>query len=324
MRRGRLLWILLAGLIAVVFAVPAAAADFPTKPIKYIVPWGAGGSDACARVLANETSKILGQPVIVENKPGGGGTLGPATMAATSKPDGYTIAELTLPIFRYPHMYKATYDPMKDFTYIIHLTGYTFAVVVKADSPFKTFHDVVAYAKANPDQFTYCTTGPASVASTTMAMLAAKNGGIKWRNIPVSGGNAQLVATVLGGHVMAGVATSDWAPLVKSGDFRLLMIFSEKRHDSYPDVPTAKDLGYGIVVQSPYGLGGPKGMDPKVVKILHDAFKKGMESEAYQKILASYNMVSIYKNSEDYTNFTKRLWAEEKELVETLGLKKDK
>jgi tripartite-type tricarboxylate transporter receptor subunit TctC len=321
MRRRRLLSIVVMGLLMVFWISPVMSADFPTKPITYLVPWGAGGSDARARVLAKETSQYLGQPVMVENKPGGGGTLGPATMAGTAKPDGYTIAELSVPVYRYPHMFKVTYDPLKDFTFIIHLTGYTFGVVVKADSPFKTFNDFVAYAKANPGKATYATTGTASMAYGAMEMLARKNGGIKWTNVPASGGDSELVSNVLGGHIMVGVTTSKWAPLVKSGDFRLLATFSEERIKNFPDAPTVKELGYNIVVQSPYGLGGPKGMDPKVVKALHDAFKKGLESPAYQKMLAEENMPTIYKNSEDYAKFAKEIWAEEKEVVEMLGLK---
>ena len=319
--RGKILSVTaMMGLVSICFIGPVMGADFPTKPITYIVPWSAGGSDARARVLAKETSQYLGQPVIVENKPGAGGTMAPATIAATAKPDGYTLVEVTVPVFRYPHLYKVTYDPLKDFSYIIQLTGYTFAVIAKADSPLKTFNDVVAYARANPGKLTYTTTGTASMAYGAMEMLARKNGGIKWTNVPVNG-SAELVTSVLGGHVMVGVTTSDWAPLVKSGDLRLLAVFLDERHKSYPDVPTVKELGYQIAIRSPYGLAGPKGMDPKTVKILHDAFKKGMESPAYQKILTQHDMVPLYKNSEDYTKYAKEIWAEEKELVETLGLK---
>src|SRR4030065_2620878 len=101
------------------------------------------------RVLAETTSKYLGQPVIIENKPGGAGTVGPATMAATAKPDGYTVAPILITMFRYPHIMKVTFDPLKDFTYILNVYGYTFGVVVKGDAPWKTFNLLVDYLKVN-------------------------------------------------------------------------------------------------------------------------------------------------------------------------------
>jgi tripartite-type tricarboxylate transporter receptor subunit TctC len=296
------------------------AAEFPSKPVTLIVPWTAGStSDIVARVLAQTTSKHLGQSVIVENKPGGGGILGPATMAATAKPDGYTITEMPGGVFRYPHMIKVTYDPFKDFSYIIHLTGYTFAVVVKADSPWKTWNEFLAYAKTNPGKITYATTGTTSKAYTTMEMLAQKEG-IKWTNIPMKG-SSEVGPAVLGGHVAAGAGPPAFAPLVKSGELRMLVTWGEERAGNWPDIPTLKELGHGIVTNSPYGLAGPKGMDPKIVKILHDAFKKGMYDPAYQKSLDKFDQLLMYKNSEEYADFAKILYEQEKMVVERLDLK---
>ena len=310
----------LAGCFWLFLAVPVTGAEFPSKPVTYITPWTAGStSDVVARVLAQTTSKHLGQPVVVENKPGGAGTVGPATMAGTVKPDGYTISEIPLTLFRYPHLMKVNYDPLKDFTYIIHLTGYTFAVVVKGDSPWKTWNEFVAYAKANPGKVTYATTGGVSIAYTTLEMLARKVG-IKWTNVPMKG-SSEVGPAVLGGHVTAGASPPAFAPLVESGDLRMLVTFGEERAKKWPNVPTLKELGYGIVTNSPYGLAGPKGMDPKIVKILHDAFKKGMEDPAYQKALDQFDQVLLYKNSEDYAKFARQLWEEEKMIVEKLNLK---
>src|SRR6187402_2451611 len=128
----------------------ARAQDFPTRPITLIVPWPAGGStDTHLRKLAELASKHLGQPIIIENKPGAGGMLGPASMARTAAPDGYTISQLTVNALRQPHMQKVDWDPLKDFTYIIGVSGYTFGLVVKSDSQWKTFDEVIKYAKAN-------------------------------------------------------------------------------------------------------------------------------------------------------------------------------
>jgi len=306
-------------IILFLWIVPVTGAEFPSKPVTLIVPWSSGFGDALARVLAMNTGKHLGQPVVVENKPGGAGTVGPATMAATAKPDGYTISEIPLTIFRYPNLMKVNYDPLKDFSYIIHLTGYTFGVVVKADSPWKTWNEFVAYAKANPGKVTYGTTGAISIAYTTMEMFARKQG-IKWVNVPMKG-TGELNPALLGGHITAIASPSGWAPQVASGDFRLLVTWGEERNKKWPDAPTLKELGYGIVTNSPYGLAGPKGIDPKIVQILHDAFKKGMEDAAYVKALDQFDMVPIYKNSEDYAKFARELWEEEKMIVEQLDLK---
>ena len=310
-----------AALLLSLISLPAMAADFPTKPVTLIVPWPPGGStDVSFRVLAETTSKYLGQPVVIENKAGGSGTVGGATMAATAKPDGYTVSQIPITIFRLPYMMKVTWDPLKDFTYIIHLTGYTFGVVVKADSPWKTWNEFIAYAKANPNKVTYATPGAGTSLHITMETIAMRQG-IKWIQVPMKGGG-ETTPAVLGGHVSATADSTGWAPQVDAGQLRLLVTWGNQRTKKWPDVPTLKDLGYGIVSNSPFGIAGPKGMDPKVVKILHDAFKKGMEDPAYLKILERLDMEPFYKNTEDYVKYVKEMCEEEKEIVDKLGLKK--
>ena len=310
-----------AALLLTLFTLPAMAADFPTKPVTLIVPWPPGGStDVSFRVLAETTSKYLGQPVVIENKAGGSGTVGGATMAATAKPDGHTVAQMPITIFRLPSMMKVSFDPLKDFTYIIHLTGYTFGVVVKADSPWKTWNEFIAYAKANPNKVTYATPGAGTSLHITMETIAMRQG-IKWIQVPMKGGG-ETTPAVLGGHVNATADSTGWAPQVDAGHLRLLVTWGNQRTKRWPNVPTLKELGYGIVSNSPFGIAGPKDMDPKVVKILHDAFKKGMEDPAYGKILEKLDMEPFYKNTEDYVKYVKELCAEEKEIVEKLGLKK--
>ena len=139
--------------MGMLISAAAGAQEYPTKPITLIVPWPAGGStDIAMRAIADSASKALGQPIVIDNKAGGGGTVGPATMAAAAKPDGYTIAQMPITVFRLPLMQEVSWDPAKDFTYIIHLTGYTFGVTTKAESQFKTWKDVVDFAKAKSRQ----------------------------------------------------------------------------------------------------------------------------------------------------------------------------
>jgi tripartite-type tricarboxylate transporter receptor subunit TctC len=299
----------------------ASAQSFPSKPVTLIVPWPAGGStDIAMRAIAEVASKHLGQPIIIDNRAGGSGTVGPAQMAATAKPDGYTIAQIPITVFRLPLMQQTTWNADKDFTYIAHLTGYTFGVTVKADSEFKTWDDIVKFAKANPGKVTYATPGAGTSLHIGMEQIAAK-AGIKLTQVPFKGG-AETNAAVLGGHTTLQADSSGWKGLVEAKQLRLLMIWTDKPSANYPGVPTLKQLGYPFVFDSPFGIAGPKGMDPKVVATIHDAFKKALEDPAVQATLAKYDMVVNYKNTADYVKFVKEVTESERKVVEMLGLKK--
>lgn len=314
----------LVGVIFFLLFLPftAIAADFPTKPVTLICPWPPGGAvDTFFRVYAESTKKYLGQPVIIENKPGGAGTVGPAAMAATAKPDGYTVAQISITLFRYQHMMKVDYDSLKDFTYILGLSGYTFGVVVKSDAPWKTFEELITYAKANPGKIIYGSPGAGTTQNITMERLG-KEKGIRWIHVPMKG-TGENMPSLLGGHVNVAADSTGFAPYVDSGQMRLLVTFGEKRTQKWSNVPTLKELGYGIVTESPFGLAGPKGIDPKVVKILHDGFKKGLDDPETLKILEKLDMVYAYKSTEDYVKQIKELFEEERMLVEKLGLKKN-
>ena len=303
------------------FAGAALAQDYPAKPITLIVPFPAGGStDITMRAIAEVAGKHLGQPVLIDNKAGGSGTVGPATMAASAKPDGYTIAQIPITVFRMPLMQQTPWDAEKDFTYIIHLTGYTFGVTASAEGPFKTWKDVVEYAKANPGKVTYATPGAGGSPHIGMEQIAAKDG-IKLTQVPFKGG-AETNAAVLGGHTMLQVESSGWKALVESKQLRLLMIWTANPSPNYPGVPTLQQLGYPFVFDSPFGIAGPKGMDPKVVAIIHDAFRKAVQDPAVQATLAKYDMVVNYKNTADYVKFVKEVTETESKVVEMLGLKK--
>lgn len=309
--------------LAASIAAPAMAQEFPTKPITLIVPWTAGGStDIAMRAIAEAAGKHLGQPVIVENRAGGSGTVGPAQMAATAKPDGYTIAQIPITIFRLPLMQQTTWDAEKDFSYIVHLTGYTFGIITKADSPFKTWEDVVAFAKANPGKVTYATPGAGTSLHIGMEQIAAK-AGIKLTQVPFKG-NAETNAAVLGGHVTLAADSSGWKPLVEGGQVRLLMIWTAQRSKTWPNTPTLQESGYPFVFDSPFGIAGPKGMDPKIVAKLHDAFKKAIDDPKVQELLAKYDMVPNYKSTEDYQKFVTQSIAAESEVIQRLGLAKKK
>ena len=303
------------------FAGPAAAQDFPTKPVTLIVPWPAGGStDLTMRALADAASKHLGQPIVIDNKAGASGTAGPAVMAASAKPDGYTVAQMPITVFRLPHMVKTSFDPAKDFTYILNVTGYTFGVVVKADAPWKTFQEFLADAKANPGKISYGTPGAGTSLHITMEQIAQKQG-IKFTHVPFKGG-AETNAAVLGGHVSAVADSTGWGGLVDAGELRLLVTWGAERSKRWPTVPNLKEAGVDMVSNSPFGLAGPKGMDPKVVKILHDAFKKGMEEPSYMEAMKKFDMEPFYLSTPDYDRYARDYIEQERKLVDMLGLKR--
>lgn len=272
------------------------------------------------RAMAEAASKHLGQTVVVDNKPGASGTLGPAAMVATAKPDGYTIAQLPITVFRLPMMQKTSWDPLKDFTYIIHTTGYTFGITTKADGQFKEWKDVVAYAQANPGKVTYATPGAGTSLHIGMEQIA-KASGVQFTQVPFKGG-AETNAATLGGHTMLQADSTGWRPLVDAGQLRLLAIWTAERSKNYPNVPTLKELGYPFVFDSPFGFGGPKGMDPAVVKILHDAFKKAIDDPAVIATLEKFDMVPRYMPTAEYVAFVGKLIEEERTALGNIGLLK--
>ena len=286
--------IILLAAAVVAFATTAQAQQFPTRPVTLIVPWPPGGStDIAMRALATATEKHLGQSIVIENRPGAAGTLGPGNMAGSARPDGYTVAQFPISIFRIPYIQKTSWDPAKDFTYIIHLTGYTFGAVVRADAPWKTFQELMDYAKAK---------------------------GLRWTQVPFKGG-ADNMNALLGGHIDVTTDSTGWAELVNAGKFRLLVTWGAQRTKNWPNVPILKEVGIDMVSNSPFGIGGPKGMDPAVVKVLHDAFKKGMEEQFYKDTILKLDMEPYYLSTADYHAYAMQQNTEQKQLVEELGLR---
>ena len=302
---------------SLLLAAAAHAQQFPSKPVTLIVPWPAGGStDIYFRKLGEITARHLGQPLVIENRPGGSGMNGPATMAKTAKPDGYTISQLAITAFRVPHMQKVDWDPITDFTYIVGLAGYTFGIVVKADSPFKTFQDLLAYARANPGRLSYATPGTGTSLHLAMEEIAAK-AGVQFLHVPFKGYGDGAIA-LMGGHVMVQVDSTGWAKQVDAGAQRLLATLGDKR--TRWNAPTVKELGVDTVSNSPFGLVGPKGMPRDVVKVLHDAFKKSLDDPEYLKMLAQLDQPAWYMSSEDYARWAVDMLKAERATIERVGL----
>ena len=298
----------------------AQAQGFPARPIKLLVAFPAGGpTDITMRSLADNAGKILGQTVIVENKPGAGGTL-PAQQLQSAAADGYTLAQIPLGVFRLPYTTKINWNPVTDIAYVLNLTGYAFGLVVPSDSPLKNWADFVAYAKANPGKLSYGSTGNLTSPHLTMELIAQKLG-LQLLHVPYKG-SADLMQSILGGNIMAAADSTGFAPQVEAGKLRVLNTWGEQRLARFPDAPTLKELGLDMVQASPFGLGAPKGTPPAVVKRLHDAFKQAMEQDNYKTALGRYDMLPMYMGTEAYAKFAQDTFAREKALVDKLGLAK--
>lgn len=304
---------------AMVSASAAVHADrYPSRPVTLWVPWPAGGAtDLTMRLLAELAGQQLGQKVVVENRSGAGGTLVmPVLQQAT--PDGYTIAQIPQPVFRAPWTQKVTWDPIRDTTPILQISGVTFGVVVQAASPFRTLDELFVWARANPGRLTISTNGVGTTPHVVLDQLFGSRG-LEFVHVPYKGTSEQMLA-VSSGQVMAGVNSNGFAPFVDGGQLRLLATFGERRTKRWPSVPTLKELGLGIVAQSPYGLAGPAGLPPDVVRVLHDAFKAAIHDPQHLAELAKYDQELAYLGPDEYGRSMRTAFATEQKTVERLGL----
>jgi tripartite-type tricarboxylate transporter receptor subunit TctC len=293
-------------------------ATYPSRPISLWVPWPAGGAtDLTMRVLAELAARELKQKVITENRGGAGGTLAMPVLQQAA-PDGYTIAQMPQPVFRAPWVQKVTWDPIRDTTAIIQISGVTFGVVVPAASPFQSLEDLLGFAQKNPGALTVSTNGVGTTPHLVMDDLMGRRSAT-YVHVPYKGTAEQMIA-VSSGQVMAGVNSNGFAPFVDSGSLRLLVTFGEQRTKRWPQVPTLKELGYGIVATSPYGLAGPRGLPTQVVRALHDAFKTAMHDPAHIAELAKYDQELAYLGPEDYAQAMREAYKTERKAVERLGL----
>ena len=293
----------------------------PTHAVTLMVPYGAGGTvDSQLRALAKASEGRLGQPIIIENKASASGTLA-AEVTAAAPPDRYTITAINTSVLRLPFMTKTSYDPRQDFTYIIGISSLTSGLVVRADAPWKSFAELLDDARANPGRISIG--GPSGGTNPQIVMRQiAKQKGIEWTQIPYRS-VAESSNALLGGHIAAVADAAGWAPYVNSGQFRLLVIFGSARTKIWPDVPSLNEFGIEVAATSDYGLAGPKGLDPQIVRTLHDAFREGMQEPAFVDLLTALAQEPIYRGSNDYAAYVRDQIEAQRRIVVELGLKSD-
>jgi tripartite-type tricarboxylate transporter receptor subunit TctC len=271
----------------VLFSAGAAAQDWPSKPVRVIVPWPAGGSaDILGRVIADRMSNVLRRSFFVENRPGASGTIGSA-LVATAEPDGYNFVISGIPSHVVAPATNANvgFDPVKDFTHIAYLGGSPLLVVVHASLGAKTLKDLVTLAKDGRDPLGYVSAGVGSLGNLAMEYLARKEQA-KFQHIPYKGGS-QAISDLVGGHVKIGslsVTTSE--PHIKSGVLIPLAISSKKRIAQYPDLPTFQELGYDeLTTTTWWSFSGPAKLPAAIIERLNGEITAALETPDIRKRL---------------------------------------
>jgi len=307
--------------VAAVHAQDAEVARFPSRPITYILPLPAGPPvDFVTRLLMKETETILGQPIIVLNKPGGALTIGAAAIAA-AKPDGYTIG-YTGPsaLFIVPFIEKLPYDPLKDFQQIMQWASMNFGVSVRANSPFKSFKDIVVYARQNPKKLNYGTTGSVSIQFLITEQIARKEK-VQFTQIPYKGGG-EVETALLGDFIDFG-ASEFSAARIDAGQIRLLLLFRDERSAGYPQTPVLKDLGYGDINAPMFmNVAGPAGLAPVIAKKLEDAFTRAIKEPAFIKGIKELRWSIVHRNSKEMTEYVAHNYENYGKQLKELGLAK--
>jgi tripartite-type tricarboxylate transporter receptor subunit TctC len=303
-RNGKAIILLAATVLMLVFGA-SAMAEYPDKPITMYAVFAPGGSlDSSARALCVAAEKVLGKPIVMVTKAGGGGTVGAAVLAGES-PDGYTLAAATTSTLAViPLRRKVPFRPLADFTYIFGYCAPSSGIQVRPDSPFKTFKDLVEYAKKNPGKIKYSSAGAGTPMHLAMAYVGQQEK-INWIHVPYPG-SADAGTACLGGHV--DVVSSGELNLALTGQLVAIATHTETRLPQLPDVPTLMELGYDFFNETKFGIFGPAGMDPAVVKKLEDAFAVAVEDPRFRDVAEKFTLIPVSMRSKEFTKYINELW----------------
>ncbi len=315
-----LLIVTLAMALTLVVGLPESGsqqAQYPTSPVTMVVGWSAGsGADGAARTLAAGTQKHLGQPIVIKNLAGGGGSIG-ATEVVNAKPNGYTILFSTGSMVTQPHFEKVPYIPGENIIPVIQVGGYPTAVLVRADSPYKNLKDFIAEAKKKPGQLNYSTSGFGAIVHLIAEMLWQK-AGVSLTMVPF-GSTREGIVALMGGIVQASVGTpADFLTDVKEGRLRALGVAMPQRAQGLEDIPTFKEQGYDVTPFGWWGVAVPKGVPEPIRQKLHDSFKKGMDEPPFTDWMSKNKYSKVYLNAADTLAQWKREMAMYGEVAKTL------
>jgi tripartite-type tricarboxylate transporter receptor subunit TctC len=288
--------------LALAAAAPVLAADFPEREVKLIVNYGAGGNtDGASRALAQGMEKALGKPVVVENRAGAMGTIGPSYLARQA-PNGYTMGVVTYSTQAIaPHLMKVSYK-IDDFSFISGFGRYRYGLAVRGDSPYKSVQDLVTAAKKGKGMFFGAPSAPNNLALFELGRVS----GATFEQVSYKSG-ADTVTALLGGQVDVIVQNpSDILPHVKSGKMRMLASASPMRWPELPDVPTLKEAGYGVEIDSWLGIAVPRGTPAEVVEKLHAAASATMKDPAVRDIMGRMGVDPADLSGKEYEAILKK------------------
>ncbi len=299
-----------------------AKVNFPTKPVTIIVPFAAGGgTDVLARMLGNAAKNTLSQPVVVENKAGGSGMVGMADGSKAS-PNGYTVTMVTVELVTVPHMQSVPVQG-DDFKYVMRLNFDPSAITVRADSPYKTLKDFLDAAKAKPGTMKIGNSGPGAIWDLATYQLEAATG-TKFVHTPYQGAGPAMT-DLIGGHIDAvAVSPAEVSAQVAAGKLRILGVMSDSRWSSFPDVPTLKESGVNVSLGTWRGLAVPKSTPDAVVAILHDGFKRAMDTPEFKETFAKTGLGAGYMDGKSFGGFVKNEDERFTKLINDLGLAQKK
>jgi len=294
-----------AAILAAASTTVLAQDKYPSRPVVMVSPYQAGGTtETFARLLSDELAKILGQPVVIEPKPGASGTIG-ARQVATSKADGYTLLANTSQHVMYDGMYrKLPFDPMKDFKPVGILGSAPIILVVAENSPYKTFKDLLEAARTKNLTFASGAQGSLPHLTGERIALQAK---VKMTHVPFAG-TAPALTNVLGGHVdMLYSTAASVMSHIKSGSLRALAVSTKDRMSDLPAVPAVAEQGMpGFDVTAWYGLWVPKDTNPAVVKVLNDALRNASNTPEVRKRMSDNSVTPSTMTAEQFASFAER------------------
>jgi tripartite-type tricarboxylate transporter receptor subunit TctC len=297
----------------------AQAQAFPSKPITLVLPFPPGGSfDPVLRALGNAAAQDLGQPIVLMHKPGGGGVTGTASLATMTESDGYTLALMHNSVIRQPLVMKTTWDPLKDFTYLIGLAGLSTGIAVAADAPWKTLPELLDDAKSRPGRISWGNVGAISV-NRIVAERLAKAAGVSFNMIPFKGGSEAFQALI--GHHLDVYGDPGFGAMATSGKVRLLATLTAQRLKRWPQVPTVRELGHDFAIESLMGLVAPKNLPPAIAARLHAAFAKAANDPEYLRLLDEFDFYPQPMTGAAYQAYAVAQFAREKTLLAQSGFK---
>lgn len=302
-----------------------AYAAYPENPITFVVGFPPGTStDAVARILGESMGKRLGQSIIVENKPGVGGSLGVAQVAK-AKPDGYTLVlSATAPMNINPHVYKSlSYDPLKDLEPIGQSTWLPYVLVMNKTKKINSFPELIDYAKAHPGELTYASIGKGTTSHLLMEMLS-KTSGLDMVHVPYSG-STQSQSDVIGGNVdMTFDTVVSALPHVKAGRLNALAVSVNKRAELAPDIPTIEEQGIPNFNMGAWlGFFAPKGTSPEIIQKLHTTLNESLnDPETRKKLIALGSEVVSSESPQAFAEMVKENYETWGNLVKTAGIEK--